>query len=164
MDINKLYRKIISDLEKEAISKFKSKDDYLSWNHEVFNKYGYRAYNLSVPEIDNIVKKYHNQFKMLSFDERLELSSKFYKSGYIGQTSFGLQILKISLPELRPKYFDYLDEIVSTFTGWGPTDSFSLYIMQPLLKRYPNEVKKLLEKWNDSQHLWKKRASVVVFT
>jgi len=164
MDINNLYKKIKNNLEKEAIGKFKSKEDYLSWNQKVYDKHGYRAYNLSVPEIDNVVKKYINQFKELPFDERLDLASKFYKSGYIGQTSFGLKLIEISLTELTPKNFDYIDEIASNLTEWGPTDSFSLYIMQPLLNKYPNEVKKLLEKWNDSQHLWKKRASVVVFT
>lgn len=164
MNIDNLYREITSALEKEAVGKFESKEEYLSWNQKVFDEHGYKAYNLSVPEIDNIVTKYCNQFKMLPFDERLELSHKFYKSGYIGQTSFGLQLLRSSIQQLTPKNFDYLDEIISNFTGWGPTDSFSLYIMQPLLMKYPNEVKKLLEKWNKSQHKWKKRASVVVFT
>lgn len=164
MDIDNLYRKITSNLEKEAVGKFESKEDFLRWSQKDYDERGYRAYNLSVPEIDNTIRIYRNQFKMLHFDERLELSYKFYKSGYIGQTSFGLHLLKISIPQLAPKHFDYIDEIVSNFTGWGPTDSFSLYIMQPLLKKYPDEVKKLLEKWNKSQLTWKKRASVVIFT
>ncbi|MFX0031859.1 MAG: DNA alkylation repair protein [Candidatus Hermodarchaeota archaeon] len=164
MDINNLYKKITSELEEKAICKFKSKEEYLNWSQKVYDDQGYRFYKLSVPEIDTIVKKYINQFNVLSFDERLDLAKKFYKSGYIGQTSFGLKLLELSLTELTPKNFDYIDNIVSNFTGWGPTDSFSLYIMQPLLNKYPIEVKRLLEKWNRSQHLWKKRASVVVFT
>jgi len=164
MLIDELYNIILNDLEKEAINKFESKEAYINWNQEIYEKHGYKAYGLRVPEIDKIVKKYINQFKDLSFDKRIELSRKFYKSDYIAQTSFGLKLLEISISQLKPKNFEILNEFLEYITNWGPTDSFSLYIMQPLLRRYTNEVKRLLEKWNISDYLWKKRASVVTFT
>ena len=61
-------------------------------------------------------------------------------------------------------FYEILDEISGYLTHWGPTDSFSLYVMQPLLRKYPNETKKLLTKYNTSNHTWKKRVSVVTFT
>ncbi|MFW9818922.1 MAG: DNA alkylation repair protein [Candidatus Thorarchaeota archaeon] len=164
MDIQKLYNIIINDLEETAVKKFESKDEYLNWSQKFFDEHKYRAYGLSVPENDKIIKKYINQFKELTFEERLDLSFKFYTSNYITYTSFGLKLLELSLPDIKPQNFKLLDEILNHFMGWGPTDSFSLYIMQPLLNRYPNEVKKLLEKWNLSNHIWKKRTSVVTFT
>lgn len=36
--------------------------------------------------------------------------------------------------------------------------------MQPLLRKHTNETKQLIQKWNNSDHIWKKRASVVTFT
>ncbi len=163
MHIDELYIIISKDLAEEAISKFESKEAYINWNQEINEKQGYKAYGLRVPEIDKIIKKYINQFKNLSFDERIELSQKFYKSDYITLTSFGLKLLEISLPQLTPQNFEILDVICGYLADWGPTDSFSLYIIQPLLRRYPNEVKKLLKKWNKSDYLWKKRTSVVTF-
>lgn len=68
------------------------------------------------------------------------------------------------MAELKPQKFEILNEISGYLTDWGPTDSFSLHIMQPLLRKYPSEVKKLLKKWNNSNHMWKKRSSVVTFT
>ncbi|MFX0024406.1 MAG: DNA alkylation repair protein [Candidatus Hermodarchaeota archaeon] len=164
MDTESLYKLIENELEKEAINKFDSKEEYLIWNQEIYNKHKLKAYGLKVPEIEKIVKKFSNSFKELSFKEGINLARMFYTSEYIAQTSFGLKILEISLPKLIPQRFEILDEICGYLTGWGPTDSFSLYIMQPLLRKYPNKVIELLTKWNNSTHIWKKRSSVVTFT
>jgi 3-methyladenine DNA glycosylase AlkD len=164
MDFQKLYNLIETELETEAINKFQSKELYLKWNQEIFEKHGYKSYGLRVPEIDKIVKKYLKKFKELTFKERISLARNFYKSDFISQTSFGLKLLEISLPDLTPENFKFLDEICGYLTHWGPTDSFSLYIMQPLLRKYPIKIKNLLKQWNNSQHTWKKRVSVVTFT
>ncbi|MEJ2277090.1 MAG: DNA alkylation repair protein, partial [Candidatus Lokiarchaeota archaeon] len=131
---------------------------------EFYEENGYYIYGLRVPESDKIIKKYTKEFKELSFKERLTLSEKFYYSKCSGQTNFGLKLLEMSLNQLKPENFEFLDKIVDSFFIWGPTDSFSLYIMQPLLKKCPEKTKQLLKKWNNSSHIWKKRASVVTFT
>ena len=164
MDIEKLYETINNDLVSKAIKKFDSKKGYLKWNQDIYEEHGYKSYGLRVPEIENIVKKYMRQFKDLSLTERFNLARKFYKSDYIAQTNFGLKLLEISIPQLKPQNFEFLDKILNYITHWGPTDSFSLNIMQPLLREHTNETKQLIQKWNNSDHLWKKRASVVTFT
>ena len=164
MDIERLYNIITNELEKEAINKFESKEEYINWNQKIYEKCGYKAYGLRVPEINKIIKKYLNKFKELSFEERINLSRIFYQADYIAQSSFGLKLIEISLSQLIPQKFEILNEISGYLTDWGPTDSFSLRIMQPLLRKYPIELKKLLKKWNNSNHIWKKRSSVVTFT
>ena len=164
MDIEGLYNIIKNELEIAAINKFESKKDYLNWSQKFYEKYGYKTYGLKVPEIDDIIKKFLNKFKELSFEQRIDLSRIFYKPDYISHTSFGLKLLELSLSELSFQNFEILDEICGYLTHWGPTDSFSLYIMQPLLRKYPKEVKNILKKWNNSKHTWKKRVSVVTFT
>ncbi|MFX1340139.1 MAG: DNA alkylation repair protein [Promethearchaeota archaeon] len=164
MDIQKLYDIIITELENETINKFESKERFLNWNQVLFENRGFKSYGLSVSEIDKIVKKNLNKFKELSFEDRIKLTRIFYKSEYIAQTSFGLKLLEISLSELKPQKFKILDEICGYLTYWGPTDSFSLNVMQPLLKKHSPDVKQLLEQWNNSDHTWKKRVSVVTFT
>ncbi|MFX1390421.1 MAG: DNA alkylation repair protein [Promethearchaeota archaeon] len=164
MSLESLYNNIENDLEREATNKFESRNEYLNWQDEIYKKHNYKAYGLKVPEIDRIIKNYLTKFNKLSFEERIKLVRKFYKSDYIAQSSFGLKLLKISLPRLTPKKFEIIDEICGYLRHWGPTDSFSLYIMQPILRNYPNEAKQLLKKWNNSNHKWKKRCSVVTFT
>jgi len=162
--LEELYNQIITDLENYAINKYSSQKAYLEKKREFYAKEGYYIYGLSTPETNKIIKKYIDKFKELNFKEKLNLAEKFYFSKYSGQTSFGLKLLEMSLKTLSPKHFDYLDKILDSFCSWGPTDSFSLYIMQPLLRKYPNETKKILKKWNQSSHTWKKRTSVVTFT
>jgi 3-methyladenine DNA glycosylase AlkD len=43
-------------------------------------------------------------------------------------------------------------------------DGFCIDVLQPLLLKYPEEVLKIVRKWNGAESLWKRRASVVVFT
>ena len=47
---------------------------------------------------------------------------------------------------------------------WGNTDLFCGAVLQPMLKRIPEQVIELLRKWNQSENKWKRRASVVTFT
>ncbi|MFX0076333.1 MAG: DNA alkylation repair protein [Candidatus Hermodarchaeota archaeon] len=152
MNVEGLYRIVIDDLEGTAFNK-----------SEHFKK-GQKVYGLTVPEIEKISKSFVSQFKVLNLEERFELSILFYKSKSLAQTNFGLKLLQISIEDLKPDHFPILDEISGYLTDWGPTDSFSLYIMQPLLRKYTNETKNLLKKWNNSDFTWKKRASLVTFT
>jgi len=164
MAVQDLYHKIIKELEKEAIKKFNSKEDYFNWDIIHNENRIYKAYGLSVPEIRKIVKKFTKEFNDLSFKQKIDLSKQFYNSNYIAQTIFGLKLLELSIPSINPQNFNILEEIVSSLKDWGPTDSFSLEIIQPLLRKYPNETKVLLKKWNESDHVWTKRVSIVTFT
>jgi 3-methyladenine DNA glycosylase AlkD len=164
MAVQDLYHKITKELEKEAIKKFNSKEEYFNWDKIHNENRIYKAYGLSVPEIRKIVKKFTKEFNDLSFKQKIDLSKRFYKSNYIAQTIFGLKLLGLSITSINPQNFNILEEIVSSLKDWGPTDSFSLDIVQPLLRKYPNETKVLLKKWNESDHIWTKRVSIVTFT
>ena len=59
MDIEKLYEIINDDLEKEAIKKFDSKENYIKLNQDLYEQQGYKSYGLRVPEIEKIIKKYN---------------------------------------------------------------------------------------------------------
>jgi 3-methyladenine DNA glycosylase AlkD len=87
-----------------------------------------------------------------------------FTSGFIEQETFGIATLADATTEMKPSNFEFLDEIAGYLNNWGATDYFSLSILQQLLKAYPNETMRLLRKWNKSENLWKRRASVVVFT
>jgi 3-methyladenine DNA glycosylase AlkD len=164
MAVQDLYHKITKELEKKAIKKFNSKEQYFNWDKIHNENRIYKVYGLSIPEIRIIIKKFIKEFNDLSFKQKIDLSKQFYHSNYIAQTIFGLKLLKLSIPSLNPHYFNILEEIVSSLKDWGPTDAFSLDIMQPLLRKYPNETKVLLERWNKSDNVWTKRVSIVTFT
>ena len=163
MAVQELYNKVTKELEKEAMKKFDSEEEYFNWDKIYNENLIYKAYGLSVPEIRKIVKKFTKEFNELFFKQKIDLSKRFYNSNYIAQTIFGLKLLELSIPSINPQNFEILEEIASCLKDWGPTDSFSLDIIQPLLRKYPNEIKDLLKKWNNSDHIWKKRVSLVTF-
>ncbi len=88
----------------------------------------------------------------------------FKSSGFSEQVSFGDGILKLSIDEITPDYYELLDEIGDHLNDWGDTDWLCIRILQPLLRQYTRETLELLRKWNRSDNIWKQRASVVAFT
>ena len=164
MVIQDLYNKITKELEREAIKKFDSKEEYFNWGKLYNENRVSKAYGLSAPEIRKIVKEFTKEFNDLSFEQKIDLSKQFYNADYIAQTVFGLKLLELSITSINPQNLKILEEIVNSLKDWGPTDAFSLDIMQPLLRKYPNQTKLLLKKWNKSDHIWTKRVSIVTFT
>lgn len=125
---------------------------------------GHESYGIKTPELEELIKRYRSIFKQLSLQEKLELSRMFFKSGFSEQGTFGIVILAHGTKEMKPSDFGLLDEVAGYLNNWGTTDGFSLYVVQPLLIAYPKETLNLLKKWNKSDNLWKRRASVVAFT
>ena len=160
MDINRLYLEIVGELESKADARRAEREMY--YHKKVGD--GFKAYGLSAPEFYAIAKKYRSAFKQLKFKERVALAERFFKSGYGGQMSFGTMLLKLNVKEMTPKDFRVLETVGNCLNNWGTTDGFCVDVLQPLLLAYPKEVLKMLREWNGSESLWKRRASVVVFT
>jgi len=160
MDIERLRAEIVGELEKKADAERAEKEMYY---HKKVGE-GFKCYGISSSEFAEIAKKYRQAFKTLGFGERVELARRFFRSGYAGQMSFGIALLKLNVKEMKPKDLGIPEEVADCLNNWGTTDGFCIEIMQPLLLAYPKEVLKLLREWNRSKSLWKRRASVVVFT
>jgi 3-methyladenine DNA glycosylase AlkD len=158
MKITNLYSEIVEELQKRANPKIAS--DYRFF-HKVA---GFKSYGIRAPEFRELFKPYRSALKQLSFREKLKLVRMLFKSGFIEQETFGITVLSYGAREMEPADLGLLDEIAGYLNNWGATDYFSLSVMQPLLRTCPNETMRLLRRWNKSENLWKRRASVVVFT
>jgi 3-methyladenine DNA glycosylase AlkD len=129
------------------------------WHKEPIVSYGFDKSDM---------KKVHSKFDVsfydLSIDEGIDLAGKFIKSGNSTLIHIGIHLLALKRDELYPNHLKFFDEFLDHFVGWGNVDHFCGSILRFLIKRYPNEVIRLLRKWNRSYNKWKRRASVVVFT
>jgi 3-methyladenine DNA glycosylase AlkD len=123
-----------------------------------------RSYGLKELEGNEIFESHRESLAKSSLEERLELVKKLYASGYSEEVGFGDAVLLLSLDEITPAYYGFLDEIGDHLKNWGETDWFCSSILQALIKKYVEETLRLLRKWNKSNHIWKQRASVVAFT
>jgi len=158
LKVEQLYSEIVSQLERKADAKLAKLDKYY---HKTA---GHKSYGIKTPELIELIRTYRDVFKQLSLEEKLDLARMFFKSGFSEQCTFGIVVLRHGVKEMEPACLDFLDEMADCLNNWGTTDGFSIYIMQPLLRAYPKETLNLLKKWNSSENLWKRRASVVVFT
>ena len=160
MGVERLYVDVVGELERRADAKRAEKEMF--WHKKVGD--GFKCYGISAPEFMEIAKKFRHAFMELSFGDRVELARRFFRSRYGGQMSFGVALLKLNVKEMKPKYFWVLEEVGDCLNNWGAVDGFCIDVLHPLLMAYPDEVLKILRKWNKSESLWKRRASVVVFT
>jgi len=158
MEITDLYSEIVEKLRKEANPKTANDDKFF---HKVT---GFKSYGIRATQFSALFKPYKNALKQLNFGKKLELAKMFLKSGFVEEETFGIAILAYATTETRPSDFEFFDEIAVYLNSWGATDYFSLRVLQPLLRAYPSETMRFLRKWNKSENLWKRRASVVVFT
>ena len=158
MQVESLYLEIVKQLEKKADAKLAKIEKYY---HKTP---GHRSYGIRTPEFRALSKQYKSCLKQLSLDERVKLARMFFKSGFSEQASFGNMMLELSIKDIELRHLSFLDEVAGYLSNWGTTDGFCIGTIQPILRKYPEETLKLLRKWNSSESLWKRRASVVVFT
>jgi len=160
LGVERLYAHVVGELELRSDAERARKEMY--WHKTVGD--GFRCYGIGAPEFGEIAKKFRQAFKELSFEDRVKLARRFFRSGYGGQMSFGIALLKLNVKEMKPCDFRVLEEVGVCLNNWGAVDGFCIDILRPLLLAYPNEVLRILRKWNKSENLWKRRASIVVFT
>lgn len=153
-----LRSKIINELQKHANPKQAKKDKFY------FRKEGSKSYGIRSPVLKEITKRFKKQIISMNLQERLNLAESFYKSGISEQASIANKVVGISVSQLKTEHLAFLDGVLEYFNSWGMTDDFCLSVSQPLLALREKEMMKLLEKWNKSGNMWKRRASVVTFT
>jgi 3-methyladenine DNA glycosylase AlkD len=160
MKPKKLYCEIIRELERHA-------DDKVASKKEAKAKYfgiDRRSYGIERSEVAELIEGYLEDFRNISLEERFELATMLYASGFSEQVNFGDSLVRLSLEELTPAHYSFIDKIGDCLSNWADTDWFCGEIMKPLLRKYPKETLSLLSKWNGSKNLWKRRASVVALT
>ena len=123
----------------------------------------YLSYGLKASEFREMLKEFHPRFRKLSFQERMDLAERLLQE-HVGELGHvGLYIITLSVKELTPKHFLYLDGLPEHFQSWSHVDHLALGVTQPLLWTYRKETLELLEEWSRSPIRWKRRASIVTF-
>jgi 3-methyladenine DNA glycosylase AlkD len=156
-----MSEKLIADLY-QAIKNITGCHDALA--DRKFHKHDeYLSYGLKASEFRTLMKEFRSRFLKLLLQERMDLASRLLQE-HVGELGHvGLHIITLSVKDLEPKHFVYLDGLPEHFRSWSHVDHLSLGVMQPLLWRYRKETFELLEEWCRSPIRWKRRASVVTF-
>jgi len=149
-DIHKALQNISGLQHPAADRKFHKHEEYLS-------------YGLSASQFRELMKEFRPRFLKLSLQERMDLAERLLQT-HIGDLGHvGLYILTLSIKDITPEHFLYLDSLPEHFRSWSHVDQIALGVTQPLLWKYRKETLELLEEWSRSPIRWKRRASVVTF-
>ena len=155
--IEELHTKLIDYIEGMVDPRKVERDR--RWHKEPNISYGF-----SRSDFVEVYSKFNPYFYDLNLGERIELTRKLVLSENSTVTHIGIHLFRISRKELNPIHLKFFDECLDNVTEWGNTDLFCGDVLQPMLERMPEQVIKLLRKWNQSENKWKRRASVVTFT
>ena len=125
---------------------------------------GYQSYGIRRDPLTKIMRALRPGLRSLDLGERLELALRLVGTGIEEEASVAVWILRDSVKQLGPAHRDYFDEFAGRMRSWSTTDDFSTHVMRPLLSADSLPFLELLREWNQSEHRWKQRASVVAFT
>jgi len=153
-----LYTKIYNDLVKHRDEKTAEED-------RKYHKYqGYNSFGLRAPVLNGLLKKYKKEIKELNCKEAFVLTQMLYNTEIEETILTGNFVLKNKIDCIGKSDLVFFDKVLDYFCSWSTIDDFCINVLQPVLLRYPEETLSLLKKWNKSKNMWKRRASVVVFT
>lgn len=124
----------------------------------------YVAFGLVTADLWRIMKEFRPRLLALPLDDRLDLAARLLADhlGELGHAAIYIQAL--SVKELRPEHYVYLDRTADDWRSWSHVDYFCGDVMRSLLERLPDETMALIEAWLQSPNRWKRRASIVTFT
>lgn len=161
MQIQDVYSEIVLQLEK--LCETEASTSRLEWFKLQHKEPELKSYGVNTPAVRKLIKRNMSSFKELSLNEKFELAKILYDSNIFEQATVGNALLELSAENITPDVFDSLDKVVSHFNNWASVDRLCLQVIQPLLLKYREETLRLLKKWNRSENMWKRRASVVAF-
>jgi 3-methyladenine DNA glycosylase AlkD len=157
MNVKLLHKTIRQNLTKRGNPKHAEKDKF-------YHRYeGYKSYGIKAAELDRILKQYKQQFKELTEPDTLTLAELLYSSRIEDEILAANYLLGLHPELIKPATLKYLDRFLDYFISWSTTDDFCIDVLQSFLLHYPKQTLAYLKRWNKSNNIWKRRASVVVF-
>ena len=156
MKIKTLYSQIVAELRAQSDQTQAEKD-------KVYHKKGYKSYGLKIPQVGAVIRNFKPIIGRLPLGEKFDLAELFYISGCAEEGHVGNAILTLGIDDIKPEHFSRIDKLLGYFNNWDEVDNFSINVMQTLLNRYTKDTLNLLNSWNRSKNMRKRRASVVVF-
>lgn len=165
VELRKKFKNMVHNLYQKIANTIKSHtDEVTAHSDKVFHKKdGYKSCGLKIPTLKKIINDYKKEIKDLDLKSRFTLAGLLYRSGYAEEGRVGNAVLALSVSELKPEHYNKLNDFLDLFNNWDEVDDYSINITQPLLNKYPTETLSLLTDWNQSENMWKRRASVVAF-
>lgn len=118
---------------------------------------------VKMAKIIEIYNNFKPKIKLLSKDEKINLSMKLLKSKYFEDKTIGIRILEHDLKELDKsiigEFFELFDQHIYE---WATCDVLASKIISKIIID-DNSAAKIMVNWSKSEKKWAKRASIIAF-
>lgn len=150
---DKIYAELVKN---KNVSTVKRYSKYHKYTH-------HRSFGIKASILNRLLKSYSSHIKNLSCSESLAAVDALYKKRIEECVLAGNYILQKKIGCLSKSSLPFIDRLIENLCSWSTTDDFCIDVLQPLLLKDPKALIPYLRKWNRSDNIWKRRASVVVF-
>ncbi len=113
--------------------------------------------------VRKLAKQFSNELALLPWNEQVRVVQALLDYGTDRVAHLGVFMLGLSIHQATTFDVATLGAMVDAFRGWSVTDAFCIEVLQPLLIRFTADALSMTERWSQSENLWKRRASVVIF-
>lgn len=119
-------------------------------------------YGVSSPVKKKIDSKIKKEYKLESFDEWYSVVKELWDNAKFREERYAsMTILKQYKEYHTLKIVPLVEHMIVTGAWWDFIDEISPKVVGDLLKKYPKEMGKTLKSWNNSKHMWLRRASIL---
>jgi len=125
---------------------------------------GYVIYGIKFPLLEQIVKSTFNTFSC-SYEEAIEIFKILIRTNVEDEKFAGLHFLNKFKKQFSNETIDlFQNEYAQYYYTWSLCDSTCVRVLGPFLGKRGNEslAKKTIDEWSNSEHMWIRRASMVI--
>ena len=141
--------------------KKKGKKQRAEWSKN-YLKSPYKFYGVTGDELKASVKTFYRENKNISKKELLEILDRLWNSDWHTEKTFSIKLASLNIKKFDSRDLGFFKKWLDQCTGWDHTDEICASIIGKLLLRYP-KIKKHINSWTTSKHLWTRRASLLSY-
>ncbi len=140
----------------------KSSDSEFAKGAQRYMKSEMPYYGIRSPIKKKIDSRLRKKFELKSYDEWYSVINELWDAQYREERYAAMTVLSQYKEYHTLKIIPLIEHIIVTGAWWDFIDGIAPRTVGDLLKKYPKEMEKVLRSWNNSEHMWLRRASILV--
>lgn len=113
------------------------------------------------PALKTIVKELFQMAGPPPVEDVQEIVNDLWDCGWREGPNAAIDVMVRMKKHLPESFIEFAAELVTRNSWWETVDGISIWILGPLLKKYPKQVAEITQKWIDSGNMWSLRSSII---
>jgi len=124
----------------------------------------FKCYGVYSKDLMEEVNAFHKANCQISKKELQKILDRLWNSNWHTEKTFAVKLASLYVKDglFICRDIDYFEKWINQCTGWDHTDEICAHIVGELLLEYP-DIKKNINSWTKSKHMWTRRASLISY-